>query len=239
MLCLGLRRGGAVFVIFYIFLTLVMVTPLNSYLAVPLELTVRLRFLVAMLGAFAFSWCAEFLRFQTQLALGRTMSRLEQDSLTDPLTGLGNRRDFYNHCNWIMEGAAGKLPAFSLAIADLDHFKRVNDSHGHAIGDKVLRHVARVLESHIRASDRLYRWGGEEFLVLMPRTTAREARLALERMRDTVEKTPYMEDGLEIPITVSLGLYSGVMSGDLTAQISKADQNLYVAKGSGRNKVVG
>lgn len=112
-------------------------------------------------------------------------------------------------------------------------------TYGHDVGDKVLQHTTEVLGAHIRTTDKIYRWGGEEFLVLMPRTTAREARLALERMRDTVEKTPYMEDGLEIPITVSLGLYSGVMSGDLTAQISKADQNLYVAKGSGRNKVVG
>ena len=238
MLCLGLDRGVAVFVFFFAFLVLFMATPLHARLATPLSEGVRLRFLFAMLGAFAFSWCAEFFRYQTQSALGRTMTRLKQDSLTDPLTGLGNRRDFYTYCNWLME-SSGRPPVFSLAIADLDHFKRINDTYGHDVGDKVLQHVAEVLGAHIRASDKLYRWGGEEFLVLMPKTASQDARLALERMRATVEVTPYEEKGLCIPFTVSIGLYSGVMSSDLNTQISKADQNLYAAKAGGRNRVVG
>ena len=239
MLCLGLKRGGAAFAAFFSFLVLIMMSPLHVHLAIPMESPVRMRFLVAMLGAFAFSWCMEFLRYQTQHALGRTMSRLEQDSLTDPLTGLGNRRDFYHYCQWILDTATGRPPIFSLAIADIDHFKRINDTYGHEVGDKVLRHVTDVLAGHIRSSDRLYRWGGEEFLVLMPRTGARDARLALERMRRTLEISPYVKDKLSVPFTISIGLYSGVMNPDLASQIAKADQNLYVAKSTGRNKVVG
>ena len=239
MLCLGLRRGILAFSVFFIFLVLLMATPLHSHLAVSIEASDRFRFLAAMLGAFTFSLCMEFLRFQTQFALGRTMARLEQDSLTDPLTGLGNRRDFYNHCQWMLDSSPGRLPAYSLAIVDIDHFKKVNDTHGHDVGDRVLRHVANVLSSHIRSSDRLYRWGGEEFLILMPRTVARDARFALERMRRTVEKTPYTEAGLSVFFTISIGLYSGIMNQDQTSQIAKADQNLYVAKETGRNKIVG
>lgn len=239
MLCLGLRQGTIAFTGFYLFVVLVMVTPLHSHLTDPLGWTARVRFVAAMMGAFVFAWSAEFLRYQAQFALGRTMIRLEQDSLTDPLTGLGNRRDFCNHCRWIVAGSSGKFPVISLAIVDIDHFKRINDTYGHEIGDKVLRHVAEVLGAQTRASDKLYRWGGEEFLVLMPRTAAREARLALERMRRTVADTPFQEDGLEIPFTVSIGLYSGTMQADVTGQIAKADQNLYAAKASGRNKVVG
>lgn len=239
MLCLGLKRGMLAFSIFFVFLVLLMATPLSRHLAIPIDVPDRFRFLVAMLGAFAFSWCMEFLRFQTQFALGRTMSRLEQDSLTDPLTGLGNRRDFYHHCQWIMDSSSGRLPVYSLAIVDIDHFKKINDTYGHEVGDRVLRHVTDVLSAHTRASDKLYRWGGEEFLVLMPRTAARDARFALERMRRTVENSPYTEKGLNILFTISIGLYSGTMNPDQTSQIAKADQNLYVAKGTGRNKVVG
>lgn len=239
MLCLGLKRGVPVFTVFFLFLVSVMVTPLHSHLTTTIDISDRFHFLAAMLGAFTFSLCMEFLRFQTLFALGHIMARLEQDSLTDPLTGLGNRRDFYNHCQWILENSSGRLPVYSLAIVDIDHFKKVNDTHGHHVGDRVLRHVTKVLSSHIRSSDRLYRWGGEEFLVLMPRTGARDARFALERMRRTVESTPYIEGDLSIPYTVSIGLYSGPMTLDQASPIVKADQNLYVAKETGRNKMVG
>ncbi len=239
MMCLGIRRSLVIFVLFFSFLIVVMATPLQTHVSETLNHGIRMRFLLAMLGAFAFSWCTEFLRLQTQFALGRTMVRLEQDSLTDPLTGLGNRRDFYNHCKWIMDNNPGTASVFSLAIADIDHFKTINDTHGHEIGDKVLQHVTMLLGSQMRGSDRLYRWGGEEFLVLMPNTDARDARQALERMRATVEETPYSRGGLTIPFTISIGLYSGNMRADPTAQIGKADQNLYAAKSSGRNKVVG
>jgi diguanylate cyclase (GGDEF) domain len=239
MLCLGLRRGTVCFFIFFALLLLAFATPLHFKLPEPLSWQIRLRFMIAVLGAFAYSWCAEFFRFRTQHKLGQTMHRLERDSLTDPLTGLGNRRDFHNYCKWLYEEFGEKPMPFSLAIADLDHFKKVNDNYGHEVGDKVLRHVAKLLGAQIRASDRLFRWGGEEFLILMPGTSAPDARLALDRMCRTVEKTPFRAGDLEVPFTISIGLYSGMMQQDLTQQIHKADQNLYAAKVSGRNKVVG
>ena len=239
MLCLGLRHGTIGFVCFYAFLLVVMTTPLHSHLKELLTVADRIRFMVAMLGAFAFSWFTEYFRFQTQHRLGLTMLRLEQDSLTDSLTGLGNRRSFYSYCKWLYDGSPGKPLMTSLAIVDIDHFKHINDTHGHDVGDQVLRDIAELLQAHSRASDKLYRWGGDEFLMLMPRTTAAEARLALERMRSAVEEMPSVMSSLNIPFTVSIGLYSGVMQTHLTPQINKADQNLYAAKTSGRNRVVG
>ena len=239
MLCLGLRRGTICFFIFFAFLLLVFATPLHAKLPEPLSWQVRLRFMIALLGAFAYSWCAEFFRFRTQHKLGQTMHRLERDSLTDPLTSLGNRRNFHTYCKWLYEEFGDKPMLFSLAIADLDHFKKVNDNYGHEVGDKVLQHVAKLLGAQTRASDRLFRWGGEEFLILMPGTGAQDARLALDRMCRIVEKSPFRGGGLEVSFTISIGLYSGMMQQDLTQQIHKADQNLYAAKVSGRNKVVG
>ncbi|MDL2322074.1 GGDEF domain-containing protein [Desulfosarcina sp. OttesenSCG-928-B08] len=217
-----------------------MATPLQGFLVEPLPQSVRIRFLVSMAGAFVFSWGAEYTRFKTQQTLSRTLAQLEMDSLTDHLTGLANRRNFYNFYNIAFLGAPVRKHPFTLVLADIDHFKRVNDTFGHEVGDKVLRHVADIFQAGCREADKLYRWGGEEFLLLMPRTTADEARLALERMREALSKTPYhTEDGRILSLTASFGLYEGSVENDLEQQIALADQNLYAAKREGRNRVVG
>lgn len=236
---LGGQRGGLFFGIFYLFLLLILATPLHFLLAAPLPGAARYRFLAAMFGAFAFAWGTDFIRCKVQLALGRTMQRLEQDSMTDPLTGLGNRRDFENFFSWAVASSPVREQFYTLAIIDLDYFKRVNDAHGHEVGDRVLRHFAQVMNAPIRFSDRLFRWGGEEFLLLMPRTSIKNARAAAERLRSGVEETPYIEDGISISVTVSIGLCEGFGRASLTQALDNADQNLYAAKTGGRNVVVG
>lgn len=239
MFGLGFQLGTVFFSIFYFFLLLVMASPLYLFLTEPLPLSARVRFLAAMLGAFVFSWCAEFIRNKTQTALGRTMERLEQESMTDPLTGLGNRRDFERYFKWTVLSSSPRERPYIVAIIDIDHFKRVNDAHGHEVGDKVLRHIAQVVGDPIRFSDRLFRWGGEEFLVLMPRTSITDARNAMERIRHTVAAVPYKEDGLTLSVTVSIGFCAGDAETPLAQVIDCADQNLYAAKSGGRNRVVG
>ncbi|MDL2322075.1 GGDEF domain-containing protein [Desulfosarcina sp. OttesenSCG-928-B08] len=240
MFCLGLRQGTVFFCVFLFFLILMLVTPLQVFLAEPLSRGIRIRFLVTLIGTFVFSWGAEYTRFQAQKTLSRTLARLELDSLTDHLTGLANRRNFYNFYSIFFLGASARKYPFTLVIADIDHFKAVNDTFGHEVGDRVLCHVADIFRAGCREADKLYRWGGEEFLLLMPHTTAGEARLALERMRETLSKTPYhTEDGRILSLTASFGLYEGSAENDLEQQISLADQNLYAAKREGRNRVVG
>lgn len=238
MFCLGLSRGTVAFGVFFFFLIMLMATPMQIFLAAPLPQTVRIRFLVAMAGTFVFSWGAEYVRFQTQKALARTMARLEQDSLTDPLTKLGNRRKFYNFYNISFVGSSARKQAFSLSIADIDYFKNINDTYGHEIGDKVLCHISAILRSLCRDTDKVYRWGGEEFLIFMSKTNLSEALIALERIRLRIQEIPFVcEDGKEIFITVSFGLYEGTSNDSIEAQISEADRRLYAAKRGGRNKV--
>lgn len=239
MVCLGLRYGTIVVAGFLAFLALLMLTPLSAFLADPLPLTIRLRFLLIVLGAFVFSWCAEYIRSNTSKALVRMALRLEQEALTDPLTGLGNRRDFHNFFSWAAAGSARDGKPFSLVMVDIDFFKRVSDTHGHATGDKVLIHMTRLLGACIRGSDRIFRWGGEEFVILMPGLTAAAARRAAERMRARVEATPYKEGRLVLSYTVSAGLSSGCGSRGLPEMVAEADDNLYRAKSLGRNLVVG
>lgn len=240
MFCLGLRRGSILFCSFLFFLILMLATPLQAFLAGPLSWHLRACFIGTMIGSFVFSCGAEYMRFQTQKTLSLTLARVEIDSLTDSLTGLGNRRNLYNFYNISFLGSSVRKYPFVLAVADIDHFKRVNDTFGHDVGDSVLRHVADVFRSCCRETDKLYRWGGEEFLLLMPFTTASEARLVLERMRHTLEKkTFHTKEGTPIVVTSSFGLYEGTTEKNLDWQINLSDQNLYAAKRTGRNRVVG
>ena len=239
MLCLGLRYGTLLFVIFYFFLLVMFVTPAACFLTEDYSAATRSRFLVAMLGAFAFSWLAEYARIRTYRALVEAIHRLEHDSLTDSLTGLGNRRDFYNSLARIKANALRSGRPFAIAFIDADHFKTVNDRHGHHVGDEVLRHVADLVTEHLRPMDRIFRWGGEEFVILMPGTSLDEARLVGERLRRLVETNPYFHEGSRIPLTISLGVSSGPPESDVQEHVDHADRNLYEAKALGRNQVRG
>ncbi|MDL2207723.1 GGDEF domain-containing protein, partial [Desulfovibrio sp. OttesenSCG-928-M16] len=212
MFSLGLRLGTAMFTVFFIALSLLLLTPLDVMLAQATPFSERYRFLLALLGTFIFSWCSEYIRHNTQIALNKSLERLEKEACTDPLTGLGNRRDFQASFEWVLAGARRGAKPYSLAMVDIDHFKRVNDIYGHEVGDGMLRHVAHTLSSEMRAADRVFRWGGEEFIVLMPDTSLETAQSAAERMRKNAESKAYTDDSNVIAYTISIGLYCG--SGD-------------------------
>lgn len=155
-------------------------------------------------------------------------------ALTDPLTALPNRRAFER-------GIAGLRPYdkdAALLIIDLDHFKVVNDTHGHAAGDYVLQQVSMILRAHMRNRDLLSRLGGEELAVLLPDTDAARAQQVAERLRQAVEALEIHWEGQDIAITASIGL--AVAPGDLPANqlFVQADAALYAAKRGGRNRVV-
>jgi diguanylate cyclase (GGDEF)-like protein len=153
----------------------------------------------------------------------------------DQLTGLLNRQAFTQTYLQMASTAAEQLGhELWLAILDIDHFKRVNDSYGHLLGDEVLLRFARVMESAFRYNDRLFRFGGEEFLVLM-RTDEAGAGIALERFRAAVESYDFPVVGR---VTVSVG-YARAGAGSLAPDlVDIADQALYQAKHDGRNRVV-
>ena len=132
----------------------------------------------------------------------------------------------------------------SVLMLDLDHFKQVNDTHGHAAGDAVLQEMARRWSGLIRGSDLLARLGGEEFCLLLPNTTSRQARQVAEKLRQACAASPVEwssgEMQQQLAVTVSIGLAGSEPSGaiDLNALLNDADQALYEAKRSGRNRVV-
>ena len=240
MFCVGLLPGTILFLGFYLLLMALLLTPLDSLLAQDISKPLRWRLLASMLGIFIFSWLAEYIRTQMRNALIQSVKMLEHSALTDPLTSLGNRRDFQNYFTVNQAQLKRSSRMFSIAMVDLDFFKQVNDSFGHAVGDQVLCHVGSLLAAYLRASDRIFRWGGEEFVILMPDTKAADAFSIMERLRHEVEITPFItEDGQLINMTISIGLHSGALSDNVDSLITEADTQLYLAKRSGRNQVKG
>ncbi len=168
------------------------------------------------------------------IALDIENARLRKVSVTDPLTGAFNREFLQQQLPLEIEREA----PLSIAMVDVDHFKRVNDEFGHDVGDRVLVVVAERLRSAIRGDDMLVRYGGEEFLVLLPNTPLDQARDIAERMRHKMQANPVHAGGVDVEIRISVGVAQ--YRGDAETPdifVRRADTALYSAKGKGRNRV--
>ena len=170
-----------------------------------------------------------------RLAAARALHDAERRAVVDPLTGLRNRREFERALS--AYGPRSPDPA-TLIYVDLDHFKRLNDTLGHAAGDAALQHVARLLEAAVRDGDLVARIGGEEFAVWLPRAGLREGMEVAERIRRSVAEKPLAWSGSPYPLTTSCGIASfPELVGDVLNLPAAADAALYRAKQAGRNRV--
>ena len=189
-----------------------------------------------------------FARIKTQLQIQKLIKELEASkqelkrlSEIDPMTKLCNRRCFNQTSKAILELAKRDERDLSLIMIDIDKFKDVNDTYGHSVGDEVLIAFSKILLEMTRKSDLLCRFGGEEFIVLLPETTLEGAAVIAEKIRKEVEASSLKsEDGTEVHYTVSLGVSQLECRDELTVEegIKRADSALYEAKESGRNRVV-
>jgi diguanylate cyclase (GGDEF)-like protein len=163
---------------------------------------------------------------------------LVEQSLRDPLTGLLNRRSFDQALAEAIARMRRLDEVFALCILDLDHFKTINDTHGHAAGDAVLRAVAHTMAMGVREIDKVFRMGGEEFAVILPGVDAADALTAGERLRSLVEAHPVPVDTAQIPVTASIGIALSSHALGANRLTEAADKALYRAKDEGRNRVV-
>lgn len=187
-------------------------------------------------------------RVNTHITLLRLREHLEEQNAelerlanTDYLTKLYNRRRFFHAAEEEFAGAIVSGNPISITLIDLDFFKRVNDTHGHLVGDRVLIHVAQLIRSHCRVSDVAARYGGEEFVILHPSIARQNAYLVAERIRKKVEATPFLRESDEISITLSAGVVDTIVCKDclrIDDVLAKADLALYRAKDAGRNQVI-
>jgi len=165
----------------------------------------------------------------------RLKNELEQAALRDPLTGLWNRRHILRQLEQVLMQKRQFGQDFSLALLDIDDFKSINDHHGHFTGDEVLVCLARTLEQRIRESDLICRWGGEEFLILLPQTRLDSAVYLAECLRNKIEHTRFPHPAT---LTVSMGVAQYQEQETLETLIMRVDGALYQAKSMGRNRVV-
>lgn len=170
--------------------------------------------------------------------LYQSEQRLSALSQKDPLTGAYNRRYFDEQAKVECARAHRYGQALTVLMLDLDKFKQVNDTHGHAAGDEVLKAVVRVGHRTLRKSDVLARYGGEEFVILLPHAGVTESTMLAERLRKAIEETVIPVDSLNLKVTVSIGASTlAEQESDITPMLARADQALYTAKANGRNRV--
>ncbi|HKI87092.1 MAG TPA: GGDEF domain-containing protein, partial [Thermoanaerobaculia bacterium] len=163
---------------------------------------------------------------------------LDREARLDPLTGLAQRRVLERQLEEGFERAAEGGGTLAVVMCDLDHFKRINDTHGHTVGDEALVAIARLLEAHRRGSDLCCRYGGEEFTLLLFDSDGGRALAVAERLRRAIESHEFVVSGTRVPLSVSIGLavFPELIARDGEDLLATADLALYEAKRQGRNR---
>ncbi|BFL81852.1 hypothetical protein LFREDSHE_03020 [Shewanella baltica] len=176
--------------------------------------------------------------FISNMTLGRYQRKLEVMASTDKLTGAANRQVFDEYFRQALDKAKLAQSPISILLLDIDHFKKVNDSYGHGIGDLVLKTMTNMLRGALQQQDILCRWGGEEFLILLPGMDLTRAAELAEQIRELIFQREIKVNGLHISITASIGVAEHQAQEPAEDLIKRADLALYQAKEAGRNQVV-
>lgn len=180
----------------------------------------------------------ELERTREQLdAMSSELREAQHLAISDPLTGLPNRRGIDATLQREISRARRHKVSLCLTVLDLDHFKKINDSYGHVIGDMALIHVAETLKSSLRDVDLLARFGGEEFMVIMPDTALMGAEFGVNRLLQHLQSRPLVVDKLKIPLCFSAGVAQWTFDENALQLIARADKALYAAKAAGRARV--
>ncbi len=160
---------------------------------------------------------------------------LEKLTNIDPLTGIYNRRYFYNISKELIALSKRENRELSLAMVDIDDFKQINDTYGHDVGDDILKLLVEKVNDNIRESDIFMRFGGEEFIIILPNTSSQQANVVMEKVRSVINHQKFLND---ISFTVSIGISNYKKEDkDVESLFKRADLALYSAKNSGKNRV--
>ena len=171
----------------------------------------------------------------TGITIDRYQRRLEEMAVTDKLTGLANRQAFTPMIEQVFAETRRTPAPVSLALIDIDHFKQINDTHGHLVGDEILRRFAARISGNVRDSDLVFRWGGEEFLVILRDCEGTNALRIADKLLKAIGETPFDTSGQTIGVTISVGVAERKADESIDQLIGRADQALYAAKRDGRN----
>jgi diguanylate cyclase (GGDEF)-like protein len=234
---LGLLRGAVFLSALLAIVAYILFIPENGLLQTEYPAAFLGRFIASLLSVSLLAFVYEYTREDGRrelLALSRKLDRL---SRRDELTGIANRRDMFERLRHELERLERSGSLFSILLADIDNFKEVNDIHGHECGDFCLQEVARIFTTSTQKRDGVARWGGEEFLIFLPDTSAEQAFKTAERLRRTIVEHTFSYQGVSVPLTISIGVAEYVPGYSLNQLINLADKYLYLAKHNGRNRV--
>lgn len=235
MTILGVHRGLVLSLIYYVYIVGISFWGIEIWQAGEWNFQSAIRLSIALAVLIIIVYSYEISLFLYRQREEEHLKKLEVLSTQDFLTGLYNRGHITQILQDELERAQRYNSTFSVAVLDLDDFKKINDTYGHNVGDKVLQNVSRCLQTHVRKTERIGRWGGEEFLVLFPNTKENDAFQVCQKLNQALKETDFRE----IPaVTISIGVCEYRKEHDLTYLISQADKALYRGKQEGKNQVV-
>ena len=234
----SLKIAFALFLLLLIGLAAIFFIPGEPFLFANYSMVLRERVFLFCIFCGCAALLGEFVRWRAQWKISLLMVQLAEVARTDQLTGLYNRRAFLERLEYEKVRSIREKFPVSVILLDIDHFKKVNDEHGHGCGDTALRHLAELMRSTSRLQDTVARWGGEEFILLLPETGLGGAMVLAEKLRTALEASPCVCGGASIELTISLGVHQYDHGESLDTNIDCADAKLYQAKEMGRNRTV-
>ena len=233
MIMLAGLRLGAVLGVGYL-IVMVAVQTLQPDFAYQYPLSSQVRLLVASAFLVLLLLIAEWIHLQSYVAIKMTVEKHQRNSLTDPLTTLVNRAGLERSLSlW-----TDPYQPAAVALIDIDHFKQINDQYGHAIGDKALATVAKVLRNNLKQNDIVCRWGGEEFVVIFEQLNLQQAAEVVDQLRELLADRTFNLEGEELKLHFSAGVATFAGSKGFTGALQQADARVYQAKRAGRDRVI-
>jgi diguanylate cyclase (GGDEF)-like protein len=232
----GLTQGSLILSLFIISSILIMFFPPLTILATDYSYSFKVRYLTTFLSVCFISSICEYSRYHSYNLLKELQRKIQLEADTDELTGLYNRRYMYQQLDKMIKQIKRYKRPCSLLLCDLDHFKSINDNHGHSCGDLVLIETASRMKSSLRNEDIAARWGGEEFLIILPETDSTAAYQVAEKLRQQLSSQAFNCNDKQLSISMSIGVLQVDINARKEDLLNQVDDALYEAKHLGRNR---
>ena len=234
----GMRKGSQNIGIFVLIISALMFYPNDEWLSTSYTFEFKSRLIYSFLTvSFLFAFY-ENARQNSYIRIQEMSQKFENQAMRDPLSELLNRRGMQEKLQNEFERSKRYNNHLTVMMCDIDDFKTINDQYGHDKGDEIIKSIGTIFKSGMRKQDSLARWGGEEYLFLLPETNGNQAMQLAEKLRREVLKEAYTQDDKIFSITVSVGLHQITATDTIDQAITKADTNLYIAKEQGRNRCI-
>jgi len=231
----GLSKGSFVLSLFILASITLMFIPDNGILTTDYSYNFEVRYFSTFLGVCLISSICEYSRYHSNNLLKKLQKSIQLEAHTDVLTGLYNRRYMHEKIDYLIHQKSLCQKTYSLLLCDLDHFKSINDNYGHPCGDQVLIETTRRMKSCLRNEDVAARWGGEEFMIILPETDQHAGYLVAEKLRTQLCEQAICCSKESLPVSMSIGVLEISQKHNLEDILNNVDDALYAAKRNGRN----